>query len=103
MRNIFRECFSLSSLPDISKWNTNNIITADRIFSGCSSLSSLPNISKWNMNNVSVFDEIFYGCTSLSSLPDISNWNINKNNQKYKFMRNMFGGCPVLINKYKLS
>ena len=47
------------------------------IFFGCSSLLSLPNISKWNTNNVTNMSHIFFGCSSLSSLPDISKWNTN--------------------------
>ena len=48
MSNMFYKCSSLSSLPDISNWNTNNITNMSNMFEGCSSLSSLPDISKWN-------------------------------------------------------
>ena len=50
----------------------------NNMFYGCSSLSSLPHISKWNTNNVTDISYIFNGCSSLSSLPDISIWNTNK-------------------------
>ena len=49
---MFSGCASLSSLPDISKWNTNNDTNMNGMFWLCSSLSSLPDISKWNTNNV---------------------------------------------------
>ena len=52
MSNIFCGCKSLLSLPDISKWNTNNVNDMMGMFNFCSSLSSLPDISKWNTNNV---------------------------------------------------
>ena len=52
MNNMFYCCSSLSSLPDISKWNTNNVTNMNNMFYGCSSLTSLPDISKWNTNNV---------------------------------------------------
>ena len=48
MSEIFYNCLLLSSLPDISKWNTNNVNYMSCIFYNCSSLSSLPDISKWN-------------------------------------------------------
>ena len=38
---------SLESLPEISKWNTENVIDINFIFFGCISLKSLPDISKW--------------------------------------------------------
>ena len=61
MRLIFYGCSSLSSLPDISKWNTNNAIYMRYMFYGCSLLSSLPDISKWNTNNVSEMQSMFKG------------------------------------------
>ena len=48
---MFCDCSSLSSLPDISKWNTSNVINMSYMFYACSSLSSLPDISKWNIRN----------------------------------------------------
>ena len=71
---MFNGCASLSSLPDISKWNTNNVTDMSYMFFGCSSLSSLPDISKWNINNVNNLSYMFHGCSSLSSLPDILEW-----------------------------
>jgi len=32
---IFRNCLSLSFLPDISKWNTKNITTLEGMFEEC--------------------------------------------------------------------
>ena len=42
----------LTSVPDISKWNTNNATDMNNIFSRCQLLTSLPDISKWNTNNI---------------------------------------------------
>ena len=78
MSYMFKGCSSLSSLPDISKWNTNNVSNMSYMFSKCSSLSSLPDISKFNTINVNDMSWMFEGCSSLSSLPDISKWNTNK-------------------------
>ena len=69
---MFSECRSLISLPDISKWNTNNVTDMCAMFYNCSSLKSLPDISKWNTNNVTNMTNMFYNCSSLKSLPDIS-------------------------------
>ena len=57
---MFSGCKSLSSLPDISKWNTNNVTDMREMFSGCKSLSSLPEISKWNTKNVKNMSYMFY-------------------------------------------
>ena len=65
MDYMFSGCSSLSSFPDISKWNTNNVTNMDYMFSGCSSLSSLPDISKWNTNNVIDMNLTFDGCINI--------------------------------------
>ena len=85
MNGLFYKCSSLQSLPDISKWNMNNVMTISLLFFGCSSLTSLPDISKWNMDNIIKISLAFFNCSSLTELPDISKWNIFTSNlDKYK-------------------
>ena len=73
-KNIFDRCYALISLPDISKWNTNNVNDMSYMFYGCSSLESLPDISKWNTNNVTNMNSMFGGCELLKLLPDWYNF-----------------------------
>ena len=68
---MFSGCSFLKSLPNISKWNTNNVNNMNHMFLGCSSLISLSNISKWITNNVNNICYMFAGCSSLISLPEI--------------------------------
>ena len=93
MKGMFSGCSSLSSLPDISKWNTNNVIYMNSMFRDCSSLSSLPDISKWNTNNVIFMSDMFRNCSSISSLPDISKWNTNN----VIYMSDIFRDCSNII------
>ena len=65
MSCMFHGCSSLSSLPDISNWNTDNVTDISCMFYGCSSLSSLPDISKWNINNISDMSYIFGGNSNI--------------------------------------
>ena len=58
---MFSNCSSLSSLPDISKWDTKNITDMSYMFRGCSSLSSLPDISKLDLNKNLVTSNMFDG------------------------------------------
>ena len=74
IHNSFRNCSSLTSLPDISNWDTSNVTYMSSVFFGCSSLISLPDLSKWNVNNVTDLTGIFKGCLSLTILPIISDW-----------------------------
>ena len=80
MSYMFYKCSSLSSLPDISKWNTSNVNNMSYMFYECSSLSSIPDISKWNTSNVNNMSYMFDKCFSLSCLPNISKWNISNVN-----------------------
>ena len=77
INGMFSGCSSLKSLPDISNWNTGNIINMNEVFSGCSSLKTLPDISKWNIENVTSMNGMFSFCSSLEKLPNISKWKAN--------------------------
>ena len=72
----------------------------NNLFYNCSKLSSLPDIYKWNTNNITDMNNLFYNCSSLSSLPDISNWNIfkltNKINMFEKCNKNL-----IISDKFK--
>ena len=100
MGGMFRHCSSLSSLPDISKWNTSNVTNMNSMFLGCSSLSSLPDISKWNTSNVTSMYYMFGGCSSLSSLDDIiSKWdtsNVTDLNDIFSYPPPPGVGCYLL-------
>ena len=39
------------------------------LFHKCSNLTSLPDISKWNINNVTKMEKIFYECKKLNNIP----------------------------------
>ena len=65
MSHIFEICSLLSYLPDISKWNTNNVTNMENMFAEYSSLSSLPDISKWNTNNVTNMNNMFFGLSNI--------------------------------------
>ena len=62
MSCMFYYCSSLKSLPDISKWDTKNVIDISYMFYECKSLKSLPDISKWDIKNVTYMNSMFYNC-----------------------------------------
>ena len=99
LKFIFCECPSILTLPDISKWNTNNVTDMSGMFYNCSSLLSLPDISKWNTNNVTDMSWMFYNCSSLLTLPDISKWNTNNVTD----MSGMFYNCSSLLTLPDIS
>lgn len=58
-------------LPNISPWNTSNILLMDDMFSGCSDLIALPDISVRDLSSVKNISFIFNGFTLLISLPQL--------------------------------
>ena len=46
MNKMFFNCIKLKSLPDISRWKTNNVMEMKGLFERCESLKKLPDISK---------------------------------------------------------
>ena len=91
---MFRLCNSKQSLPDISKLNTKNVTDMSYFCDGCISLTSLPDISQWDTQNVETMGSMFNRCSCLKSLPDIEKWNILKvKNKQY-----MFHDCPASLN-----
>ena len=71
IRNMFNNCLSLKSFPDIFKKNTDNIKDINGMFNNCSSLLSLPDISKWNTNNVEDMSNMFDNCPLLLFIPNL--------------------------------
>ena len=97
--NMFFNCPSLISLPDISEWDTSNVNNMSQMFFNCSSLISLPDISKWDASNATNMSGMFSCCSSLISLPDISKWDTNNVND----MSGMFCCCSSLISLPDIS
>jgi len=93
MNSLFRECSSLKTLPDVSKWDINNVKAISYMFSGCLSLISLPEISKWNTENISNLNNIFENCSLLSFIPNISKWKFNNQIE----INDIFKGCESLL------
>ena len=101
---MFYFCSSLISLPDISKFNTSNITNMGFMFRNCSSLKYLPDISNWDTSNITNMNCIFSECSTLISLPDISGWNTSN----VEDMASMFRNCSSLkflpdISKWNTS
>ena len=62
---MFNGCCSLTSLPDISKWDTSKVNNMSAMFNGCSGLKSLPDINEWDISNVDKKQWMFNGCNDL--------------------------------------
>ena len=96
---MFDGCLSLSSIPDISKWNIRNVKDISKMFSQCRSLISLPDLTKWKTKNIENISEIFKGCLSISFLPNIQKWKFSN----FKNINNICEDCLSMVNLYDTS
>jgi surface protein len=62
LNSLFAGCSSLRFLPDISKWNLENVRCINNLFLGCTSLIRLPDISKWETKNIKYMNSLFKNC-----------------------------------------
>ena len=117
MRQMFRECTSLTSL-NLSTFDTQKVISMRTMFYGCTGLTSLNisnfstvsasnigymfynckkltsiDVSKFNTDKVTAMDGVFYNCAALTTL-DVTNFNT----QKVTTMESMFRGCSKLTS-----
>ncbi len=109
MNGIFCGCSSLILLPDISKWNTNNVINMKNIFFGCKSLTFIPNISKWNTSNASDMSFMFTGALTPDLLENLYDYNVisdinaiadNLLSNNLYLLKNIRITCPLIFKKY---
>jgi surface protein len=125
--DMFKNCDTLSALPDIGKWDTSNVTnmsglfwkcstvihisnsienwnmenvkSISGIFADCALIMYLPDISKWNTKNIENIDDLFHNCKNLRKVPDISIWNINK----VTSLNFIFNSCQKLLSLPDLS
>ena len=90
---MFDRCSSLIYLPDISKWNTENIKYMNYMFFGCEQLVTIPDISKWNCFNTKQMNYIFKNCFSLISFSNSEGEHFYKEILKHEF----FLDCPNFV------
>ena len=90
MSDMFYNCSKLTSVGDLSSWNTPKVTTIYGMFSSCSALTTL-DLSSWNTSKVTNMNSMFSSCSSLTTL-DLSSWNTSK----VASMNYMFDRCSSL-------
>ena len=67
--NDIDEDYNTNNIITIKLKGYNNITDMSYMFNNCTQLSSLPDISKWNTSNVNDMSDMFYGCKSNLNIP----------------------------------
>ena len=91
MGSMFWHSDQVTTVGDISGWNTGNVVRMTRMFQGMTSLQSV-NVGPWDVSNVELFYHMFNSTTNLTSVGNLSNWDIGSARR----MENMFAGAHSL-------
>ena len=91
MSNMFRYCFSLTSL-DVTGFKTDNVTDMSFLFSGCSGLTSL-DVTGFKTDNVTNMSNMFWDCSGLTSL-DVTGFKTDNVTD----MSFLFSGCSGLTS-----
>ena len=83
MRNMFSNCYSLTSVP---LFDTSKVTDMAYMFRECSSLTTVP---QFDTSNVTSMIYMFYNCSKLTTVPQF-------NTSKVTDMYNMFYNCSKL-------
>jgi surface protein len=95
---LFKDCASITTIPNIGTWNTVNIVTIESIFKNATLFNS--NVGSWNTSNVTYMIQAFMGAASFNQ--DISGWNVSANTN----LAEMFRGATAFnqpLNSWDVS
>src|SRR5699024_3123851 len=94
MRNMFRDCSSLTSVPDM---DTSNVTYMYSLFQGCSSLTSVPEMDTSQVMNTQY---MFFGCSALESVPDMQTSQVTIASNWIRECASLTDGSVCLIVKH---
>ena len=72
--DMFSSCRELTTIDNISRFDTSEVHSMDNMFNRCEALTAL-NLSNFDTSNVKRMFAMFYGCTALATL-DISSFDM---------------------------
>ena len=92
MSRIFANCYSLTTIINLSEIDTFSVTNMEFMFYGCNSLTSV-NFEKWITSSVKSLQSMFYDCTSLLSI-DLKNFDTSL----VENMKELFYNCIKLTS-----
>ena len=88
--SMFLHCRGITSLLEISDWDTSSLKSLYRTFMGCTELIEL-DVSNWNASKFEVLTEAFYSCAKIISF-NLGNWDC----RRVISISSTFFGCSSL-------
>ena len=91
MREMFCQCNLITSV-DVTNWKTGNVTNMNGIFSNCEKLTSVGDLSGWDTSSATDMGLIFNSCFKLTGMGDISQWDTSNATK----MNCLFATCESL-------
>ena len=91
MNGLFADDYCLTTLGDISGWQTSTATNMAVLFCSCSQLPAL-DLTNWDTSKCTAMSEMFRNCSVLTAVGDLSNWDTSK----VTTFERMFEGCLIL-------
>lgn len=74
MSSSFSNCYALSSVPNMGKWDMSNVTRTEFMFTGAALFNE--NLNEWDTSKVTNMNGMFFGASSFNS--PIGNWDVSK-------------------------
>lgn len=97
--SVFYECPLLTTVGDVSGWNTTKFTTVYELFRYDGKLTVF-NPTNWDVSNITSFAFFMDGCASMTSM-DLSGWVFNSSS--YISFESMFSNCQKITTYGDLS
>ena len=81
MSGMFNDCYVLTSVGNLSKWNTSKVTDMSWMFNGCNSFEQ-KDVNNWNMSNVQDVSYMFGyaisdGGNHTTKILNLGKWDVN--------------------------
>ena len=77
LARMFQDMQYLTTVGDLSSWDTRNTTDMRFIFQGASSIVAV-DLSGWHTGNVTVMNDMFHHANSLTCVGDLSRWDVSQ-------------------------
>ena len=77
MGSMFWGTSNLTTIGDVSNWNTSSVTRMSRMFQSASNLTGALDLNSWDTSSVTFMYSMFHGASSIPSLGDISGWDVH--------------------------
>lgn len=92
MQSMFAMDWSLKNIGRLDKWDTSKVTTMNGMFEQAAAITDLGNLNNWDTHNVTDMESMFSTARQLTNIGELNNWDTSKVTR----MDGMFSGTSKL-------